>query len=188
MYVNTAYNSDMNENDLRVRRSRRLLQEAFIELANNQSYADITIRRITQQAQVGYKTFFRHYESKEALLQAIVDSFVEEFEQSKLTHDQPQAVEKNTLAAFQLAQANSRLFFTIFNSPQSADLLKPVIEMAYRDSQQIFGASDVPQALAAHHFTSSMISLIKWWLENGMVYSAEEMVVYVNRLLLRPIK
>ena len=74
------YTFQMNENDLRVQRSRRLLQEALIQLVIEDGYDHVTIRDITKEAQVGYKTFFRHYDSKEALLQEILNNLIIEFQ------------------------------------------------------------------------------------------------------------
>ena len=73
-----GYNDCMNENDLRVQRTRSLLRQALIELVQEQGYEPISVRDITKRAQVGYKTFYRHYDGKEALLQALVGSIIDE--------------------------------------------------------------------------------------------------------------
>ena len=178
----------MNENDLRVQRTRRLLQEALIELANREDYNQITIRDITKTAQVGYKTFFRHYDSKEALIRAIVEAFIAKFQQAALPPDQPGAVKKNTLLALQLAKENSNMYRAILNSPTAAQLLQPVMVMAYQDGQQLLGHSTNAKALIGNHFANAMLSFLKWWLDNEGVYSAEEMVDYIDQLVIRPIE
>lgn len=178
----------MNENDLRVKRTRRLLQDAFLMLANEQDFADITIRDVTREAQVGYKTFFRHYESIEALLQTIIDNFLEEFRQVALPPTQHDAVAENTYYIFRVAMENRRLFLAVFNSPKSMTFLAPVMEHAYQDSKQLFVAADVPNELVGYHFATSMISLTKWWLENQAECSLEEMVEYVMDLVIRPME
>ena len=43
----------MNTDDRRVMRTRRLLKQALIELTNEKSYEEITIRDITDQADIG---------------------------------------------------------------------------------------------------------------------------------------
>jgi AcrR family transcriptional regulator len=49
--------------DRRVERTRRLLQRAMIELLNERSYDDITIRDIVDRANVGRTTFYLHFNS-----------------------------------------------------------------------------------------------------------------------------
>ncbi|MEM7116966.1 MAG: TetR/AcrR family transcriptional regulator [Chloroflexota bacterium] len=178
----------MNENDLRVQRTRRLLQEALIELANREEYSQITIRDITKAAQVGYKTFFRHYDSKEALLKAIVEAFIAKFQQAAQPSDNPNAVKKNTLLALQLAKENSNMYRAILNSPSAAQLLQPAMVMAYQDGQQLLGHSTNANTLVGNHFANSMLGFLKWWLDNEDVYSAEEMVHYIDQLLIQPIE
>ena len=178
----------MNENDLRVQRTRRLLQQALIELANQHDYNQITIRDITQAAQVGYKTFFRHYESREALMKAIIEAFVAKFQQAALPSNKPDAVRQNTLMMLQVARENSRMYRAILNSSAASELLQPALAMAYQDGQQFSGSSRIPSTLIGHHFATSMMSFLKWWLDNEDAYSEEEMIDFINQLLIRPIE
>ncbi|NJO83194.1 MAG: helix-turn-helix transcriptional regulator [Blastochloris sp.] len=66
--------------DRRITRTRRLLSQALVELVNQQRYENITIRDITDRADIGYATFFRHYESKDALMLDVVTNIVSELE------------------------------------------------------------------------------------------------------------
>ncbi len=178
----------MNENDLRVQRTRRLLREALIELVISRGYEPVTIRDITRKAQVGYKTFFRHYGSKEALLKGILDELIEEFQEVFLAPTMPGASEHNTLAALRLAQEHSALMRAVFKSTASDQLLKPFMHFGLQEGELSFSGSDVPDELVAYHFASSIISLLQWWLENDMAYPVEEMAAYIDQLLIRPIK
>jgi AcrR family transcriptional regulator len=54
--------------DARVLRSRQGLRQALLELLETRSLDQITIRDVAARADVGYTTYFRHYPSKEALL------------------------------------------------------------------------------------------------------------------------
>ena len=66
----------MNEEDVRVQRTQRALQQAFMDLISEQSYEAISVRAIAQRANVGYKTFYRHYQDKETLLYAILGTWL----------------------------------------------------------------------------------------------------------------
>ena len=59
--------------DPRVRRTLRLLREALISLMLEKDYASISIKEITERAEVAYITFFRHYESLDQLLMEVMD-------------------------------------------------------------------------------------------------------------------
>ena len=55
--------------DLRVRRTRKLLQQAFIECTIEKGFAALTVRDITERAMVNRSTFYRHYLDKYDLLE-----------------------------------------------------------------------------------------------------------------------
>ena len=73
---------EMRKSDRRIRRTRRLLGEALIRLALEYDYDEISIRRLTQRADVGYATFYRHFKSKDELFIATLISKWNEFKQS----------------------------------------------------------------------------------------------------------
>ena len=51
--------------DLRVKRTHKLLQEALIELTIQKGFAAIAVSDITKQAGVNRATFYRHYQDLE---------------------------------------------------------------------------------------------------------------------------
>lgn len=63
--------------DLRVRRSRKMLQAALIELTVEKGFAAVTVRDITERAMVNRSTFYRHYLDKYDLLDQYMDEVYE---------------------------------------------------------------------------------------------------------------
>ncbi|MCB0141244.1 MAG: helix-turn-helix transcriptional regulator, partial [Caldilineaceae bacterium] len=56
--------------DRRVRRSRKLLGEALLELVVEKPFGDITVQDIADRADMNRATFYLHFQSKEELLQS----------------------------------------------------------------------------------------------------------------------
>jgi AcrR family transcriptional regulator len=56
--------------DPRVKRTRKLLQQALMELLEDRRFADITIQDITERATVNRATFYAHFPDKYALLES----------------------------------------------------------------------------------------------------------------------
>lgn len=64
--------------DLRVRRTRQLIHQAFMELMAEKNFQAITVQDITSRAMVNRSTFYDHYVDKYALLeQSVSDMFRE---------------------------------------------------------------------------------------------------------------
>ena len=69
----------MEQIDRRVRRTKKLLADALIAMALDKGYDEITIQEITDTADVGFGSFYNHFESKTAIVQAIMDETVESY-------------------------------------------------------------------------------------------------------------
>jgi AcrR family transcriptional regulator len=66
--------SDCEVRDPRIRRTRKLLQQALTTLMRRQSFVDISVQDIAEEATVNRATFYDHYTDKFALLDALVGS------------------------------------------------------------------------------------------------------------------
>src|ERR1700736_7024870 len=68
-----AQRLNMDMHDRRVKRTQNLLVKALIALSLEKGYEAVTIRDITERADIGYATFFRHYRDKDELLEGVLD-------------------------------------------------------------------------------------------------------------------
>jgi AcrR family transcriptional regulator len=59
--------SDEKHVDLRIRRTKKMLQDAFMALMAEKSFQDITVQHITERAMVNRGTFYDHFNDKYAL-------------------------------------------------------------------------------------------------------------------------
>jgi AcrR family transcriptional regulator len=64
--------SDCQVRDPRIRRTRKLLQEALGKLMQSKSFDEISVQDITEAATLNRATFYDHYTDKFALLDAMV--------------------------------------------------------------------------------------------------------------------
>src|SRR5258708_1996316 len=179
----------MDMQDRRVRRTQKSLARALIALTLEKGYEAITIRDITDRAEVGYATFFRHYHDKNALLQDVLDVVLDELTgllqvpMSDTSH-----VMTGTLI-FRYVQEHSEVVHVLLSSRGSASMLKRIVEAG---TQSVFiqnpplPDSLIPPEIAAYHLISSTISLIQWWLERALPYPPETMGIIYQELIARP--
>jgi AcrR family transcriptional regulator len=69
--------------DLRVRRTRHLLQQAFIELMAEKGFQAITVQDIAKRAMVNRATFYDHFVDKYALLEHSISEWFKQTLHSK---------------------------------------------------------------------------------------------------------
>ncbi len=56
------------------------IAEALLLLMKDKNYNDITIGEITERAGVNRSTYYRHFETKESIIQFYLDSIMEEYQ------------------------------------------------------------------------------------------------------------
>lgn len=70
--------------DPRVKRTRKLLQQAFRELLAEKDFAALTVQDITERAEVNRATFYAHFEDKFALMDFSVRESLQEALEKRL--------------------------------------------------------------------------------------------------------
>jgi len=68
----------MKKIDLRVQKTNEALQLAFRKLAKTTSYRNITVKQLTETAQINRKTFYLHYDSIEDFSNTVVDEIADQ--------------------------------------------------------------------------------------------------------------
>ncbi|MFC5849678.1 TetR/AcrR family transcriptional regulator [Deinococcus petrolearius] len=174
--------------DRRVRRTRRLLTQALIELGAERPLEAITVRDLTERAEVGYATFFRHYGSVVDLLRGAVDDLRAELLDllPPLVGDTPE--QAGTLV-FRHVQAQPALYRLLLSTDRSLGLLDQTVDIGVQGLLDTFEArpdAQVPPEVAAHHFIRSFLNLIEWWLRQDQPHSPERMGEIYRELILRP--
>lgn len=157
--------------DARVVRSRRRLGGALVKLTLERGYEAVTIRDLTDEAGIGYATFFRHYSDKDALLRDMLDAVLAELMErlESLSH-LTDAAKIGTLV-FEHAKDNADLYGVLLRSQHSIDLLPRALEVGMAGVLRTYRAKPggiVPMDAAVNHLIRSFVALIDWWLANGM--------------------
>jgi AcrR family transcriptional regulator len=178
----------MDMQDRRVKRTQQLLAKALIALTLEKGYDAVTIRDITERADIGYATFFRHYHHKDALLQEVLEVVLAELKNLLPTAPDADAIVIGT-TLFHFVQENSNIIRVLLSSRSSTSLVQHIVDIATQDvlnENTPLERSAVPVEIAAYHLVNSSIALIQWWLEHEMPYSPERMGIIFDELIIKP--
>lgn len=154
--------------DARIVKSRNALQEALLRLILRGPFEQITIREITTEAGVSYPTFFRHFSSKEKLLEYIATEEVHRL----LTLAQP-VFEQDSLAALTIqceyVQQHRALWTTLLTEGASSIMREEFLRVAReiglrREETGKLSNPSFPRDLAAPFGASGMFEIFSWWL------------------------
>jgi len=175
--------------DRRVKRTQQLLARALITLTLEKGYEAVTIRDITERADVGYATFFRHYHDKDALLEDVLDVVLDEL-MNVLVPSSPEgdSTMMGTLI-FRYVQEHTEVVRVLLRSRGSSALVQRAIDTGTASVLRKHDAAEesvVPMEIAAYHLVTSSVTLIQWWLEHDMPYPAEQMGMIYHKLIVEP--
>lgn len=186
-----------NLEDLRVRRTRKLLQKALLEATSEKGFAHVTVRDITERAMVNRATFYRHYEDKYDLLAHYMEElsgFIDSDEGETLPGNQslpsldtpPSGLAK----LLRHMQANAD-FYRVMLGKQGdptfcAQSFRNYIEQGYRrmlagQASQL-DPSRPPIDLIVSYLLNAGVGAIVWWLQNDQPHSPEQMAIWLYQL------
>jgi len=182
--------------DRRVKRTHRLLGEALVDLLQNHDLNEITIRDITEHADVAYSTFFRNFESIDELLLTHLHGFMQKLiENVQNVENAPYPIQSRTTitALFQLIQQDPRLPRILFQNPAAQPILNMFKSAQMRANLHIaqhmdlqLDATQPPFELIINNTMVQMFGMIDWWLNQNMQPAPEVMADYYEQIVLRP--
>ena len=187
----------MPPTDRRIRRTKKALEKALITLTLDKGYDAITIQDITEQADIGYRTFFRHYADKDALLRDVLASTVADIRQ--LMELPPPEVFANPdleissitnfKVLFEHVKANISLYRVFLRSePSIMESVQRVASNEIRDIFQDVTFFDIPFDIVANHIVAAIFAQVRWWVDHDMPHSPAQMAEYSEQLILKPIR
>ncbi len=179
--------------DRRILRTKRLLRKALITLALKKGYRHVTIQEVTAQADIGYRTFFRHYSSLDDLLKDVAQSVLDELS-TRLALYEPvanlQLLTKKGARLFAYIRKNENIFRVLLSDESAAPLLRPLIEESRANiatSLEGVNAQGFPIPIIANHLIASTFALMRWWIENDFPYPPEFMGQVFTGLIVQPV-
>jgi AcrR family transcriptional regulator len=186
-----------NLEDLRIRRTRKLLQKALLEAASEKGFAHVTVRDITERAMVNRATFYRHYEDKYDLLAHYMEElsgFIDSDEgETSLGNQILPALDTPPSGLVKLLrhmQANADFYRVMLGNQGDpafcAQSFRGYIERGFRrilsSRAPEVDPGRPPVDLTVSYILSAGVGAIVWWLENDQPCSPEQMAVWLYQL------
>jgi AcrR family transcriptional regulator len=182
-----------NKDDLRVRRTRKLLQNAVIELTIEKGFQAITIQDITERAMVNRSTFYRHYLDKCDLMTHYMNDVYDLISDEKIAaekrSDIPEHLPSGLVAMLRHIQENAefyRIMFGKHGDPGFVADFRKNVEKRFRYLYSIATKKDDPNGapfdLRLSYIAYADIGAILWWLENDQPCTVEELARWLGQL------
>lgn len=179
-----------DKKDRRSQRTRHALSVAFVQLLKEKGYDALTVRDLIERANIGRSTFYAHYRDKDDLFVHELDRVIEAL--SNGIPDQDEMPFFPSLGLFRHVGEEYELYKALVWTPGIDLLIKHLQTSLSRRIEQGLQKNptdiEIPPPILANFIAGSFLTLLKWWLENKMIYSPEQMDEMFKRLAIAGIE
>ena len=189
--MSPAHLQSPQDQDRRVRRTKARLRQALTELLAEKELRAITVRELTDRADVNRGTFYAHYKDIYDMLEQyenhLFDSLVQllsGYTAQELQGDLAPVLER----VFRFVEENRDLIPVLLSGPAKDLFFQRLYAIIgekcagdWRDAYPV-GAGD---AYALEFVVSGTVGLIQAWMHHGLQPPAGEMAAFTGRLIQR---
>lgn len=162
------------------------LRASLLKLLEIQKLDEITVRDIVVDAGVSPATFYRHYRSKSALLEAVADEEIDIL--VSMSSSFRISSWESSLAQIRHFADNRALWLVLLNSGAESYVRQGFylrLRQEYPE-EQWHSETWVPTELAIRYSVSSAMEIISWWLALEKPASIEFVAEILEGLTIRP--
>ncbi len=172
--------------DLRVKRTKRALTEAFMKLLTRKSFEDITVNELCDEAGIRRATFYKHYTDKFDFLTAYICSLRDRFDNTIWKSDISAPTKEYYVAYAKrlvgFINENAAAIDNVLRSNMCPSLLAIVVEQNYKDTCERLSASvkagmslSASVEVIASMASGAVASAVYAWLKTGKKKPADEL-------------
>ncbi|MFD1955430.1 TetR/AcrR family transcriptional regulator [Paenibacillus thailandensis] len=161
--------------DLRVRRTHKLLYDALLGLMEKHPFETITVKQICDLAMVHRTTFYTHFNDKFDLLSHALRQIAEDefnFAGGRLTPSE------SFQELFSIAAKHKKLFSQLLAEERDSlrNLLRREMGLGIKQHMiEIYSFEDnsIELQIAIEGYVGAVLGVLNWWIENNMPIDQE---------------
>lgn len=187
----------LKKEDLRTKRTRKMILEAFINLVEEKGYEHVTVSDIANQAMINRATFYAHFKDKQDVYDYIFKEAVEQFmmvlapvQLGRTNQLQLHAIEQIITHIFEKIQENRAFFKTVLNAHSNEQLRKQISQILRSTYANIFDQVEirekdfiVPIDFIIEYMSSTFMASLHWWINQEISFSPKQMAQLIIKLV-----
>ncbi|KMK76850.1 TetR/AcrR family transcriptional regulator [Alkalihalobacillus pseudalcaliphilus] len=191
---------EKTKEDRRIVRTKKMIREALTQLMNTKGFEGLTVRDITEKANINRGTFYLHYRDKYDLLEKSEMEIIEEFKKVRSeTFVHYQNFIKNgrfsnepspyMVKLLECVQQHAEVMSVLlgpkgdpgFHVKLKKEMMENMERLIIKHSAAL--PSSVPIDYISAISVSSQLGVIQHWLDTGMKQSPIEVATYMKKVV-----
>lgn len=164
----------INENDSRVRRTKKLIRKGLMEMAGEKDIEKISVKELTERIDINRGTFYLHYSDIEDLIESIQNDIYNEFERI-LSDVTPEKIKKEPFDILYdiccFLSQNSDVCSVLLNSKRSSNFAVKTGNLLREKCYELFSQafpnlSPEKYDIISEYLKYGGIGIVRSWLIN----------------------
>lgn len=178
--------------DPRVRRTRRRLHDALLQLTVERGYDAVTVQHVLDHAETARSTFYAHFRDKDdLLLSGFQDRGQPMFGGVTADEDGADPFARFTQGLFAHVAENRKLAKAFFGANSAGLVAGHLRNLIVVDVRRLMAARPAPQdgseqgggELAVQFAANTAFSLLTWWIDHDFPIAVDEMAQHCHRFI-----
>ena len=177
--------------DRRIRRTKKLLTQALTQLMQQKQISEITVKELTDLADINRGTFYLYYKDIFDMLEKIEDSMFEALDNIAAMHETDAAMQKTKpilLDVFRFIEENQEIVRVLLSPNGDVAFLHRLYEVIREKCLHAFPAVRESMDEQAFNYRFSFVvygaaGLIRAWVSRDCKESVEEMAALADELI-----
>lgn len=183
----------IKKEDRRVRRTKKMLTQALTELMQQKQVNEITVKELTDRADMNRGTFYMYYKDIYDMLKTIENNMFNELNEILTRHEQDNVKQKTALLLkdlFSFMKENSGMVQVLLSPNGDINFLHQLNEVLREKCLQYFKTAEQEIGDDTFDYQYSFIvfgtaGLIRSWVSRGYPESAEHMANLADAMIRR---
>ena len=187
----------VKSDDLRVKRTRKLISQAFFTLLRKKKFEKISIQEIADSAMINRATFYAHYADKQDLYDSLIDQFLASFTGIL---DEQNLVDGNNVHVKEIETVLNRFYEFVRDNPEIAQMITDrahdqrlknrFLEILSERYTELFEKLEVrekdvvvPNDFVISYISSILVGTLDWWVSTSTQMSAQDFAHLIIKLI-----
>ena len=190
--------SRSNKNDLRVKETKKLLEDSLGSLLEEKSFEEIRVMDICSKAKIHRSTFYTYYNDKYELLKSKLDQYEAKFldflRRYKIEEKLVDSHVDIMIEILKYFYFNKKYLKVIFQNNREGSIIK--ILQKYFEAYIIEGVKDMKQirhdrphmvGIMGSFYSGAFISVIGEWILKDCYITPEELSQYISDIIMQKV-
>jgi AcrR family transcriptional regulator len=174
--------------DRRALKSKQALHRGLLSLIAEKDFNEIQLDDILERSRISRATFYRHYPTKEALLEHVGTTEIEHLVDIALPLLSSADTRAACIALCRYVDRHRTLWSVLLTGGAAAAMRDIYARLsAERGPEQVdMSTRDIPLDLGASWGVAGTFEILAWWLKQDQTVTVETAASYLDRLVVRP--